>query len=211
MLTGDEPTQEPSQTHFTSQQSFTDNNFFPQPPSNNTFYHHQHPHNAPSLFDPRAYGGASPYAPSHHPSMLSMDQVSSGGGGGYFVFPKSEEVSRPIDFASRIGLNLGGRTYFSSADDDFVNRLYRRSRPGEPGLSNSPRCQAQGCNADLTQAKHYHRRHKVCEFHSKASTVIAAGLTQRFCQQCSRFFFFFVLANLPSPCIFIFRITSVYS
>ncbi|KAJ0113397.1 hypothetical protein Patl1_00165 [Pistacia atlantica] len=106
---------------------------------------------------------------------------------GYFVIPKSEEVSRPIDFASRIGLNLGGRTYFSSTDDDFVNRLYRRSRPGEPGSSNSPRCQAEGCNADLTHAKHYHRRHKVCEFHSKASTVIAAGLTQRFCQQCSRF------------------------
>ncbi|KHN01962.1 Squamosa promoter-binding-like protein 8 [Glycine soja] len=46
---------------------------------------------------------------------------------------------------------------------------------------------AEGCNADLSQAKHYHRRHKVCEFHSKAATVIAAGLTQRFCQQCSRF------------------------
>ncbi|MBA0548849.1 hypothetical protein Golob_019918, partial [Gossypium lobatum] len=61
------------------------------------------------------------------------------------------------------------------------------SRPGDLSSTNSPRCQAEGCNADLTQAKHYHRRHKVCEFHSKASTVIAAGLTQRFCQQCSRF------------------------
>ncbi|KAJ6328369.1 hypothetical protein OIU77_010124 [Salix suchowensis] len=60
--------------------------------------------------------------------------------------------------------------------------------PLDPGSSsNAPRCQAEGCNADLTHAKHYHRRHKVCEFHSKASTVIAAGLTQRFCQQCSRF------------------------
>ncbi|TXG62594.1 hypothetical protein EZV62_009588 [Acer yangbiense] len=118
--------------------------------------------------------------------LPTVDTVSvGGGGGGYFMVPKSEEVSRPIDFASRLGLNLGGRTYFSSADDDFVNRLYRRTRPGEPGSTNSPRCQAEGCNADLTHAKHYHRRHKVCEFHSKASTVIAAGLTQRFCQQCS--------------------------
>ncbi|XP_044492110.1 squamosa promoter-binding-like protein 8 [Mangifera indica] len=203
MLIGDEPTQESNQSrqifeHFTSQQAFTDNthhhqhhnnSFFPQPSNNNAFFQHQHPHNVHSLFDPRVYGGASSYAPSHHPSMLSMDHVSAGHGGegGYFVIPKSEEISRPIDFASRIGLNLGGRTYFSSADDDFVNRLYRRSRPGEPGSSNSPRCQAEGCNADLTHAKHYHRRHKVCEFHSKASTVIAAGLTQRFCQQCSRF------------------------
>ncbi|XP_010496481.1 PREDICTED: squamosa promoter-binding-like protein 8 [Camelina sativa] len=97
-----------------------------------------------------------------------------------------------VDFTSnRIGLNLGGRTYFSAADDDFVSRLYRRSRPGESGMGNSllstPRCQAEGCNADLSHAKHYHRRHKVCEFHSKASTVVAAGLSQRFCQQCSRF------------------------
>ncbi|KHN34486.1 Squamosa promoter-binding-like protein 8 [Glycine soja] len=61
------------------------------------------------------------------------------------------------------------------------------TEPGSTILSNSPRCQAEGCNADLSQAKHYHRRHKVCEFHSKAATVIAAGLTQRFCQQCSRF------------------------
>ncbi|XP_047948823.1 squamosa promoter-binding-like protein 8 [Salvia hispanica] len=93
----------------------------------------------------------------------------------------------PASYNSRIGLNLGGRTYFASSEDDFINRLYRRSRIIEPGPVNSPRCQAHGCNADLTHAKHYHRRHKVCEFHSKAATVIAAGLTQRFCQQCSRF------------------------
>ncbi|KAL5794927.1 hypothetical protein ACOSP7_003521 [Xanthoceras sorbifolium] len=218
MLTGDEPTQEPNQNrqifdHYTTthHQSFEDhstttashhnmNNFLHNPTTNTTLYHHhqqqqQTHHNVHnSLFDPRAYSGASAYAPHthHHSSMLpAVDPVSAaagaGGGGGYFLVPKSEEVSRPIDFASRLGLNLGGRTYFSSADDDFVNRLYRRSRPGEPGSTNSPRCQAEGCNADLTHAKHYHRRHKVCEFHSKASTVIAAGLTQRFCQQCSRF------------------------
>ncbi|KAH1073419.1 hypothetical protein J1N35_025747 [Gossypium stocksii] len=143
-----------------------------------------------SMYDPRAYTGASGYTNPHPSSSLSLDPVSGtggNGGGGYFLVPKTEEVSRPVDFTARIGLNLGGRTYFSSAEDDFVNRLYRRSRPGEPGSTNSPRCQAEGCNADLTHAKHYHRRHKVCEFHSKASTVIAAGLTQRFCQQCSRF------------------------
>ncbi|THU74203.1 hypothetical protein C4D60_Mb04t30890 [Musa balbisiana] len=33
----------------------------------------------------------------------------------------------------------------------------------------------------------YHRRHRVCEAHSKAAVVIVAGLRQRFCQQCSRF------------------------
>ncbi|CAL5405883.1 unnamed protein product [Camellia sinensis] len=49
------------------------------------------------------------------------------------------------------------------------------------------RCQAEKCAADLTEAKRYHRRHKVCELHAKASVVMVAGLRQRFCQQCSRF------------------------
>lgn len=175
-----------------------------------THHNHHHHHNQfspqaqqhhihQSFFDPRAFHGGSSTASSYPPpqpqppSMLSLDPLPGHGHGhgpGFLLVPKSEDVNRPIDFVgSRLGLNLGGRTYFSS-EDDFVSRLYRRSRPPEPGStgsSNSPRCQAEGCNADLSQAKHYHRRHKVCEFHSKAATVVAAGLTQRFCQQCSRF------------------------
>ncbi|XVF03161.1 hypothetical protein REPUB_Repub04eG0237000 [Reevesia pubescens] len=33
----------------------------------------------------------------------------------------------------------------------------------------------------------YHKRHKVCEAHSKTAKVIVDGIEQRFCQQCSRF------------------------
>ncbi|XP_047323793.1 squamosa promoter-binding-like protein 8 isoform X2 [Impatiens glandulifera] len=150
----------------------------------NNNQHFQHP----SLYDPRAFGGASgSYA------HTSLDPTP----GGFMVVPKNEPCGGGggggggqgvlSDFTATIGLNLGGRTYFSASDDDFVNRLYRRSRAGEPIGTNVPRCQAEACNADLSHAKHYHRRHKVCEFHSKASTVIAGGLTQRFCQQCSRF------------------------
>lgn len=47
-------------------------------------------------------------------------------------------------------------------------------------------CQAEKCTADLTDAKQYHRRHKVCEIHAKAQVVVVGGLRQRFCQQCSR-------------------------
>ncbi|OVA00369.1 Transcription factor [Macleaya cordata] len=50
-----------------------------------------------------------------------------------------------------------------------------------------PCCQAEKCMVDLSEAKRYHRRHKVCEHHSKAPVVMVAGLRQRFCQQCSRF------------------------
>ncbi|KAJ8749384.1 hypothetical protein K2173_018874 [Erythroxylum novogranatense] len=48
-------------------------------------------------------------------------------------------------------------------------------------------CQAERCAADLSDAKPYHRRHRVCEPHSKAQVVVVAGIRQRFCQQCSRF------------------------
>lgn len=50
-----------------------------------------------------------------------------------------------------------------------------------------PSCQVDDCEANLKEAKPYHRRHKVCELHSKAPTVIIAGIRKRFCQQCSRF------------------------
>lgn len=87
----------------------------------------------------------------------------------------------------RIGLNLGHRTYFASRETAVFDRLFKRSR-GFYQANQVPRCQAEGCKLDLSNAKHYHRRHKVCEFHSKATKVLlAGGLEQRFCQQCSRF------------------------
>lgn len=47
-------------------------------------------------------------------------------------------------------------------------------------------CQVEDCRADLTNAKDYHRRHKVCDMHSKASKALVGSIMQRFCQQCSR-------------------------
>ncbi|GAB2266926.1 Squamosa promoter-binding-like protein [Dionaea muscipula] len=64
--------------------------------------------------------------------------------------------------------------------------------PGKKGRgvvhgAQPPRCQVEGCNVDLSDAKTYYSRHKVCAMHSKSSMVFVAGLQQRFCQQCSRF------------------------
>ncbi|KAJ8553737.1 hypothetical protein K7X08_024415 [Anisodus acutangulus] len=53
--------------------------------------------------------------------------------------------------------------------------------------SQKPFCQVQGCGKDLSSCKDYHKRHKVCEVHSKTAKVIVNGIEQRFCQQCSRF------------------------
>ncbi|XWS47913.1 hypothetical protein CRYUN_Cryun13aG0026900 [Craigia yunnanensis] len=55
--------------------------------------------------------------------------------------------------------------------------------------SHTAYCQVYGCNKDLTSSKEYHKRHKVCEVHSKTASVIVNGIGQRFCQQCSRFHF----------------------
>ncbi|KAH0850273.1 hypothetical protein HID58_095690 [Brassica napus] len=41
-------------------------------------------------------------------------------------------------------------------------------------------CQVDRCTTDLKEAKQYHRRHKVCEVHAKASSVYLAGVKQRF-------------------------------
>lgn len=122
--------------------------------------------------------------------------------------PPAAAVEPPAGPPMRIGLNLGVRTYFSSTPDGELMRLgsnvYRRSSGGaataaataggglfsttscDGGRCSAVRCQAEACGADLARAKHYHRRHKVCEFHSKAAAAIVHGLTQRFCQQCSR-------------------------
>ncbi|URD78738.1 Squamosa promoter-binding-like protein [Musa troglodytarum] len=48
-------------------------------------------------------------------------------------------------------------------------------------------CLVDGCKADLSKCREYHRRHKVCEAHSKTPVVTVGGREQRFCQQCSRF------------------------
>ncbi|KAL0444271.1 UNVERIFIED_CONTAM: Squamosa promoter-binding-like protein 4 [Sesamum latifolium] len=62
-----------------------------------------------------------------------------------------------------------------------------RKGSGGGGASSTKSCQAEKCSADLSEAKTYHRRHKVCEHHAKAQVVVVAGIRQRFCQQCSRF------------------------
>ncbi|GAA0159645.1 hypothetical protein LIER_43486 [Lithospermum erythrorhizon] len=54
------------------------------------------------------------------------------------------------------------------------------------GPTVAPRCQVEGCSVMLVDAKYYHKRHKVCEKHSKAPKVMVLGIEQRFCQQCSR-------------------------
>ncbi|KAF6143867.1 hypothetical protein GIB67_009848 [Kingdonia uniflora] len=116
---------------------------------------------------------------------------SSGGTNFSFINRKAEWKCRveedtgnsPASTEPLIGLKLGKRTYF---EDVSVVPMSKKSRASYQNLQ-LPRCQVQGCNLDLTSAKDYHRRHRVCEGHSKSPKVIVAGVERRFCQQCSRF------------------------
>ncbi|KAK3404736.1 squamosa promoter-binding protein 1 [Eucalyptus grandis] len=73
-------------------------------------------------------------------------------------------------------------------DDDSKRKKVPPSSGSRRGSGAASRnCQAEKCTADLTEARQYHRRHKVCEQHAKAPAVVVGGLYQRFCQQCSRF------------------------
>lgn len=52
--------------------------------------------------------------------------------------------------------------------------------------STTPSCQVDGCHADLSGARDYHKRHKVCEAHTRTTVVCIKNVEHRFCQQCSR-------------------------
>lgn len=86
------------------------------------------------------------------------------------------------DEAGSLNLKLGGQVYPIMDEDAKSGKKSRVSVPA----SNCSVCQVEDCRADLSNAKDYHRRHKVCDMHSKASKALVGNVMQRFCQQCSR-------------------------
>lgn len=80
------------------------------------------------------------------------------------------------------GLRFGRKIYFEDGSGSGLSK--NRGRKS----TTTAMCQVEGCRVDLSNAKRYYSRHKVCCIHSKSSKVIVSGLLQRFCQQCSRSF-----------------------
>lgn len=80
------------------------------------------------------------------------------------------------------------------------------SPPSSSSAMVVPRCQVEGCNLALVDAKDYHRRHKVCEIHSKAPKVVVLGIEQRFCQQCSRY----LSPHWPSQTVYLGRLDQYF-
>ncbi|KAF5806219.1 putative transcription factor SBP family [Helianthus annuus] len=92
------------------------------------------------------------------------------------------------DEVGGLNLNLGGQVYPIPEDEleRWEGKNGKKSKVGG-GTSSRAVCQVDDCQADLTGAKDYHRRHKVCSLHSKAAKALVGNVMQRFCQQCSRF------------------------
>ncbi|PSR87468.1 Teosinte glume architecture like [Actinidia chinensis var. chinensis] len=108
------------------------------------------------------------------------------GSNGFGVHKNAESFS--------VDLKLGGLGDFR---DGLLNKL-EEPRVGSIVSSPSKRkkgihetqnglCLVDECRADLSKCREYHRRHRVCECHSKTPVVVVGGKEQRFCQQCSRF------------------------
>ncbi|XP_023541177.1 squamosa promoter-binding-like protein 11 isoform X2 [Cucurbita pepo subsp. pepo] len=91
-----------------------------------------------------------------------------------------------------LSLKLGKQAYFENTSAGNVKKPsvpLMESQATRKRCQNtpSPHCQVEGCNIDLSNAKDYYRKHRVCESHSKSPKVIIGGIERRFCQQCSRF------------------------
>ncbi|XWS36059.1 hypothetical protein CRYUN_Cryun20dG0050700 [Craigia yunnanensis] len=101
------------------------------------------------------------------------------------------EDDSPNEEAGSLTLKLGGQGGHGYPISQSEMRNWEGTSGKKTKLSggsgNRAVCQVEDCGADLSDAKDYHRRHKVCEMHSKASKALVGNVMQRFCQQCSRF------------------------
>ncbi|KAL0722294.1 hypothetical protein Bca4012_036893 [Brassica carinata] len=75
---------------------------------------------------------------------------------------------------------------FAEEEEEALEKK-QKGKATSSSSSSTGACQVERCTANMSKAKQYHKRHKVCEFHAKAPVVRISGLPQRFCQQCSRF------------------------
>lgn len=92
---------------------------------------------------------------------------------------KLGSLSHLEEISGQQSQNLG----LSVMESPSCGSLKRARAPNNPQV---PSCLVDGCNSDLSKCRDYHRRHKVCEPHSKTPKVTIRGQEQRFCQQCSR-------------------------
>ncbi|KAK1390315.1 squamosa promoter-binding-like protein 1 [Heracleum sosnowskyi] len=102
------------------------------------------------------------------------------------VVVEDDEVNDELGFPV---LKLGEQV-FPVTEEEMENREEKNGKKTKIAtgvVSNRALCQVEDCRADLSTLKDYHRRHKVCDVHSKANRALVKNAMQRFCQKCSRF------------------------
>lgn len=131
-------------------------------------------------------------------SSSCSDEVNLGGGGGGVNKGKRElEKRRRVIViedenlndergTGTLALKLGGHDVAERELGNWEGTSGKKTKFGG-GSANRAVCQVENCGTDLSNAKDYHRRHKVCDTHSKANKALVGSVMQRFCQQCSRF------------------------
>jgi hypothetical protein len=136
----------------------------------------------------------------------ALRQGGGGSGGLNLQLGLREDAATPMDVspaATTVSSSPSPPASSAPAQEPVV-RPSKRVRSGSPGSASGgggggggggnsggsggsyPMCQVDDCRADLTNAKDYHRRHKVCEIHGKTTKALVGNQMQRFCQQCSR-------------------------
>lgn len=90
------------------------------------------------------------------------------------------------DEAASLNLKLGGQLYpiIESEEEKWQGKSGKKTKVAGAS-SYSSVCQVEDCRAGLSNAKDYHRRHKVYDVHSKVARALVRNVMQRFCQQCS--------------------------
>ncbi|KAK4339253.1 hypothetical protein RND71_040715 [Anisodus tanguticus] len=129
-------------------------------------------------------------------SVINLDQILGGvereARCNHMANRSNDPISSPIGLKLDQSIDNGEVKSYSSlmenSDFSSVEPLLLGKRPRTTNLySQVPLCQVYGCNKDLSSSKGYHKRHRVCDEHSKTAKVIVNGVEQMFCQQCSRF------------------------
>ncbi|KAL1218799.1 Squamosa promoter-binding-like protein 13B [Cardamine amara subsp. amara] len=124
------------------------------------------------------------------PDLTQIDGSISFGGS------SSSQPKGDFLFDLKLGRNIGNSSS-SSVFGDTESTLVKpessrtssskRIRGNGVGINQIPICLVDGCDSDFSNCREYHKRHKVCDVHSKTPVVTINGHKQRFCQQCSRF------------------------
>ncbi|KAK7358660.1 hypothetical protein VNO77_00598 [Canavalia gladiata] len=123
------------------------------------------------------------------PNMETMDGSSR-----YGVYTTKGEFSVDLKLGQVGNSGTTESMLTKSKDASGVSKVATTSSSGSSkrarAINNGTQivsCLVDGCHSDLSNCRDYHRRHKVCEIHSKTAQVTIGGQKQRFCQQCSRF------------------------